>query len=81
VGKKLPEVYLCSKISIGLVRRALEWKIQVYFMTIWNILRPFGITYIFMAVWYSLCSFAKKFGAFSSKYCNELLNLDHNIVF
>jgi hypothetical protein len=25
--------------------RALEWKMFVYFMTVWNILRPFGIIY------------------------------------
>jgi hypothetical protein len=28
---------------LGKFWRTLEWKMLVYFMTIWNILRPFGI--------------------------------------
>jgi hypothetical protein len=31
--------------NLGKFWRALEWKILVYFMTIWNILLPFGIIY------------------------------------
>jgi hypothetical protein len=31
--------------NLGKFWRALEWKMLVYFMTIWNILRQFGITY------------------------------------
>jgi hypothetical protein len=31
--------------NLGKFWRALERKMLVYFMTIWNILRPFGIIY------------------------------------
>jgi hypothetical protein len=31
--------------------RALEWKMLVYFMAIWNILRPFGIFYDHWVMW------------------------------
>jgi hypothetical protein len=30
---------------LGKFWRALEWKMLVYFMTMWNILRPFAIIY------------------------------------
>jgi hypothetical protein len=36
--------------NFGKIWRALEWKLLLYFMTIWNILRPFGII---LAFWYS----------------------------
>jgi hypothetical protein len=42
--------------NLGLLWRALEWKILVYFRTIWNILLPFGIFYgilvYFVVIWY-----------------------------
>jgi hypothetical protein len=42
-------------------RRVLKWKMFVYFMAIWKILRPFGIFYghlvYFMAIWYILWQF------------------------
>jgi hypothetical protein len=31
--------------DLGLLWRALECKMFLYFMTIWNILRPFGIIF------------------------------------
>jgi hypothetical protein len=31
--------------NLGKFWMALEWKMFVYFMVIWNILRPFGIPY------------------------------------
>jgi hypothetical protein len=31
--------------NLGKLWRALVWKLLVYFKTIWNILRPFGIFY------------------------------------
>jgi hypothetical protein len=31
--------------ALGKFWRTLEWKMLVYFVTIWNILRPFGIIY------------------------------------
>jgi hypothetical protein len=34
--------------NFGKIRRALEWKMLLYFMTIWNISQPFGI---FMSLW------------------------------
>jgi hypothetical protein len=42
--------------NLGKFWRVLEWKMLVYFMTIWNILGPFGIIYDrlvkFFAFWY-----------------------------
>jgi hypothetical protein len=42
--------------DLGKFWRALEWKMLVYFMTIWNILWPFGIIFgrlvKFVAIWY-----------------------------
>jgi hypothetical protein len=38
--------------------RVLQWKMLVYFMAIWSILRPFGIFYVvtwyFFPFWYVL---------------------------
>jgi hypothetical protein len=31
--------------NLGNFGRALEWKMLVYFMTVGNVLRPFGLTY------------------------------------
>jgi hypothetical protein len=39
----------------------MQWKILVYFITIWSILRPLEIFYdhlvYFVVIWYILCSF------------------------
>jgi hypothetical protein len=49
---------------LGIFWRALEWKMLVYFMPIWNILRSFGIFYghlkYITALWYTL----RKLGTF-----------------
>jgi hypothetical protein len=38
--------------NLGKFRRALEWKILVYLMVIWNTLRSFGIFYVhFVMLW------------------------------
>jgi hypothetical protein len=29
--------------NLGKFGKALEWKMLVYFMVVWNVLRPFGI--------------------------------------
>jgi uncharacterized Tic20 family protein len=63
--KNYPVIQGCQKVyfktknrNLGKFWRALEWKILVYFMTIWNILLPFGIVYghlelgIFFPPWY-----------------------------
>jgi hypothetical protein len=51
-------------LNLGKLRRALEWKMLICFMAIWNILQPFGIFYdhllmviwyIFPRFWYMLC--------------------------
>jgi hypothetical protein len=34
--------------NLGTFWRVLQWEMRVYFMTVWSILRPFGI---FVAVW------------------------------
>jgi hypothetical protein len=39
-------VYVLTKNPIlGKFWRALEWQMLIYFMSIWNILRTFGIFY------------------------------------
>jgi hypothetical protein len=42
--------------TLGKFRKALEWNVFENFMTIWNILEPFGITYgslvQFVVIWY-----------------------------
>jgi hypothetical protein len=42
--------------NLGKFWRALEWKMLVHFMTIWNILRPFdvinGRLVWFVVIWY-----------------------------
>jgi hypothetical protein len=47
--------------NLGKFWRALEWKMLKYFMTIWNILRTFGIFYDhlvhFVLIWYIFSSF------------------------
>jgi hypothetical protein len=34
-----------KNLNLGKFWTALEWKMLLYFMVIWNILRPFGIFY------------------------------------
>jgi hypothetical protein len=43
--------------DLGKFWRAFDWKLFVYFVTIWHILRRIGIMYIHMSVWYILWSF------------------------
>jgi hypothetical protein len=42
--------------NLGKFWRALDWKMLVYFMAIWNILQKFGIFYdhlvYFVVIWY-----------------------------
>jgi hypothetical protein len=42
--------------TLGKFWRALQWKMLVYFMDIWSILRPFDILYgrlvYFVVIWY-----------------------------
>jgi hypothetical protein len=35
----------CPNPSLGKFWRALDWKMLIYFMAIWNILQTFGIFY------------------------------------
>jgi hypothetical protein len=45
-------VYFQTKnTNFGKIWRALEWKILLYFVTIWNIVRPFGIIYGLMCIY------------------------------
>jgi hypothetical protein len=41
--------------------KVLQWKMYVYFMSIWSILCPFGLFYVhlvyFMSIWSILCPF------------------------
>jgi hypothetical protein len=41
----LPDGLFPNTPNLDIFLRALEWEILGYFMTIWNILRPFGIFY------------------------------------
>jgi hypothetical protein len=55
-GQGCQMVYFQTKTpNLGKFWRALEWKMMVYFIVIWNILRSFGIFYghlvYFMAIW------------------------------
>jgi hypothetical protein len=47
--------------NLGEFRRALDWKMSIYFMRIWNILQTFGIFYDhlvnFVFIWYILSGF------------------------
>jgi hypothetical protein len=51
---------------LGKFWRAVDRKMLVYFMAIWNILQTFGIFYghlvHFVFIWYILCSFGTFFG-------------------
>jgi hypothetical protein len=75
---RLPDgVFSNPKIqNLGKFWRALEWKMLVYFMAIWNILLPFGVFYghleYVMAIWYFLWPFGNfvyfsPFGYFVSR--------------
>jgi hypothetical protein len=51
------------KITIlGKFWRALEWKMLVYFMPIWNILRAFGICYGHLVILWHFCIYFPHFG-------------------
>jgi hypothetical protein len=47
--------------NLGKFWRVLQWKMLVYFFTIWSILRPIGIFYghlvYFVVIWYTLPHF------------------------
>jgi hypothetical protein len=43
---------------LGKFWRALDWKVLIYFMAVWNIYRHLGY---FMTIWYILCSFGTFF--------------------
>jgi hypothetical protein len=51
---------------LGKFWSALDWKILIYFMVIWNILRSFGIFYghleYFVVIWNILWSFGIFYG-------------------
>jgi hypothetical protein len=56
-------VYFQAKNTIlGKFWRALERKMLVYFMVIWNILRPFGVFYGYLVKLWQLGIFAPHFG-------------------
>jgi hypothetical protein len=45
-GAGLPDVFfLNQKSQFGRFLRALDWKMLIYFMAIWNLLQTFGIFY------------------------------------
>jgi hypothetical protein len=53
---------VCSQTqnpNLGKLCKALDWKMFLYFMAIWNILRTFGILYDplvqFVFIWYIFC--------------------------
>jgi hypothetical protein len=61
--------------NLGKFRKALEWKMLVYIMTVWNILRPFGIMYVWPFC-YKLWSFGIFFPlwyVWTKKYLATLL--------
>jgi hypothetical protein len=49
--------FLNQNTILGKIRGALEWKMMIYFINIWNILRPFNIFYdhleYFVVIWYT----------------------------
>jgi hypothetical protein len=53
---ELPDGFFQKIPNLGKIWRALEWKMFLYFMTIWNNLRLFGIIYglfvKFVVIWY-----------------------------
>jgi hypothetical protein len=59
--------------NFGKIWRALKWKMLLYLMTIWNIVRPFGIIYgllvQFVVIWHFL-----QFGMFGPKKNLATLN-------
>jgi hypothetical protein len=79
---------VCFQISNDLVKfwRALQWKILVYFLTIWSILRPLQIFYghmsYFVVIWYVYPRFGilyqEKSGNPGSDSEAEIVNFDKN---
>jgi hypothetical protein len=43
--------------NLGKFGRVLRWKMLIYFMSIWSILRPFGIGYGIL-----VCTYVPRFG-------------------
>jgi hypothetical protein len=71
-----------QKPNFGKIWRALEWKMLLIFMTIWNILLQFGIIYgllvQFVVIWYNLWPFGTVCGHlvyFSVLVCLDQENL------
>jgi hypothetical protein len=51
--------------KLGKFWGALDWKMLIYFMAIWNIYRHLGY---FMTIWYILCSFGTFFPVWGNIY-------------
>jgi hypothetical protein len=61
-----------KSLNLGKFGRALDWKMLIYFMTIWNILWRFGIFYDhFVLIWYI-------FSGFGIMYKENLATLTQN---
>jgi hypothetical protein len=59
----LPDgVFLTKNPNFGKFWTALEWKMLVYFMAIWNILRPSGIFYGHLVMLWSFGIYFPRFG-------------------
>jgi hypothetical protein len=63
--------------NLGKFWRALDWKMLIHFMTIWNILQTFGIFYNYLAhfvfIWYISPGFGIMYQEISGNpacYCN-----------
>jgi hypothetical protein len=80
-GPRVARWFVCfqtENTNLGKFWRALDWKMLIYFMPIWNILQIFGIFYRYLGyftvirgilqitIWYILCSFGTFF-RFSEK--------------
>jgi hypothetical protein len=56
-------VYFQTKyLNLGKFWRALKWKILVYFIVIWNILRPIGIFYDHLVLLWLVWIYFPRFG-------------------
>jgi hypothetical protein len=67
-GSGLPDGIISNQKLQSKFWRVLQWKMLVYFMAIWSILRPCGI---FLVIWYIFSCF----GLFTKKNMATLVRI------
>jgi hypothetical protein len=65
--------------NLGNCLRALDWKLLIYFMTIWNILRTFVIFYGYLEYFTDIWDILRPFGTFCVHLVHTFFRFTHEL--